>query len=196
MILLLNFVSILGRVNAALLAAGRWLGAVCVGLMVVIILIQVVFRYGLGNALPWSEEAARFLMLWMAGLMAPTAFRRGGFVAIDMVVVLLPRLLAGLLSVLLLVLSAIVLWNAMRIGWAEANGLGGRFAMSAIAVPTSLDLSSWMKVPRGWMMSSLAVGVTLMFAVNIELILRSVVSLFGAETRLTPIPYTQTLGAE
>jgi len=196
MILLLNFTGLLGRVNAALLAVGRWLGAFCVGLMVVIILIQVVFRYGLGNALPWSEEAARFLMLWMTGLMAPTAFRRGGFVAIDMVVVLLPRVLAAMLSLLLLLLSAVVLWNAMRIGWAEAGGLGGRFAMSAIAVPTALDLSSWMKVPRGWMMSSLALGVTLMFAVNIELILRSLISLFGAGTRLAPIPFTQTLGAE
>ena len=51
------------------------------GALVLAILVQVVFRYGFNNALPWPDEAARFCMLWMTGLMAPTAFRRGGFVA-------------------------------------------------------------------------------------------------------------------
>ncbi|MFN3576683.1 MAG: TRAP transporter small permease, partial [Tabrizicola sp.] len=73
----------LALLNGALLALGRWIGAVCLGLMVVAILMQVVFRYVLNNALPWPEEASRFLMLWSTALMAPTAFRRGGFVAID-----------------------------------------------------------------------------------------------------------------
>lgn len=67
----------LGLVNGALLAAGRAVGALCLGLMVVTILIQVFFRYVLDSALPWPEEASRFLMLWSTGLMAPTAFRRG-----------------------------------------------------------------------------------------------------------------------
>ncbi len=39
--------------------------------MVVCILIQVFFRYVLNNALPWPDEAARFLMLWMTGFIAP-----------------------------------------------------------------------------------------------------------------------------
>lgn len=185
-----------GRVNAALLAIGRWLGGVCLGVMVVVILIQVFFRYGLGNALPWTEELSRFLMLWMTALMAPTAFRRGGFVGIEMVAALLPRLAGTLLNLMLLLLCAVVLWWGLRIGWNEVTGLGGRFAMPAISVPVSWDLSQWMKVPRGWMMASLASGVTLMFAVNLELILRCVASLFGAASRLPPIPLTSTVGAE
>ncbi|MBO6931708.1 MAG: TRAP transporter small permease subunit, partial [Roseibium sp.] len=69
----------LSFLNMHLLRVGRGIGVVAVGLMVVAILIQVVFRYVFNNALPWPDEAARFCMLWMAGLMAPTAFRRGGF---------------------------------------------------------------------------------------------------------------------
>jgi TRAP-type transport system small permease protein len=76
----------LGLVNSMLLWLGRWIGAICLGLMVVAILAQVFYRYVLNNALPWPEEASRFLMLWSTGLMAPTAFRRGGFVAIDMII--------------------------------------------------------------------------------------------------------------
>ena len=81
---LLGLTNGLGAVNAALLTLGRRLGAFRVALMVVAILLQVFFRYVLSSALPWPEEAARFFLLWMAGLMAPTAFRRGGFVSIEM----------------------------------------------------------------------------------------------------------------
>lgn len=194
--ILLAAAGLLGKVNATLLTIGRWLGGACLGVMVIVILVQVFFRYGLGNALPWTEELSRFLMLWMTGLMAPTAFRRGGFVSIELVVSVLPRLPAAILNLVLLLISAVVLWWGLRIGWNEVTGLGGRFAMPSLNIPTSLDFSQWMKVPRGWMMASLATGVTLMFAVNIELILRCIASLFGAASRLMPIPMSTTLGAE
>ena len=51
--------------------------------MVIVILVQVFFRYVLNNALPWPDEVARFLMLWMTGLIAPSAYRWGGFVSIE-----------------------------------------------------------------------------------------------------------------
>ena len=194
--LLLAATWLLGQANAAALAVGRWLGALCVGAMVVIILVQVVYRYGLQNALPWTEEASRFLMLWMTGLMAPTAFRRGGFVGIDMILRLLPRVAAAILSLVLLLLSGVLLWVGMRIGWAEVSGLGGRFALPSISVPIALDLSTWMSVPRSWMMASLAVGVTAMFIVNIELILRAFLTLVGRGQDLAPIAMASTLGAE
>lgn len=186
----------LGRLNAAVLTVGLWLGAASLGVMLVFILVQVFFRYVLGNALAWSEEASRFLMLWMTGLMVPTAFRQGGFVAIGMVVDVLPRIIGSLIALVFLLLSATVLYVGMRIGWSEVMGIGGRFAMPAIAVPTSLDLSSWMKVPRGWMMASLATGVTMMFVVNIELILREALALAGKRERLAPIGTLSSLGAE
>ena len=72
-------------VNGTLLRIGRAVGIVAIALMVIAILIQVVARYVFNNALPWPDEAARFCMLWMTGLMAPTAFRRGGFVALDLI---------------------------------------------------------------------------------------------------------------
>ncbi|THV23818.1 TRAP transporter small permease [Peteryoungia ipomoeae] len=184
----------LGRLNAAVLTVGLWLGAASLGVMLFFMLMQVFFRYFLGNALAWSEEASRFLMLWMTGLMVPTAFRQGGFVAIGMIVDLLPRIIANFIALAFLLLCAVVLYVGMRIGWAEVTGIGGRFAMSAIAVPTSFDLSTWMKVPRGWMMASLVTGITLMFVVNIELILRAFLNLLGE--RLAPIPIAGQLGAE
>ena len=85
MSLLLAIAAIFKHLNDLLLRVGRAIGVVAVAAMVVAILIQVFFRYILNNALPWPDEAARFCMLWMTGLMAPTAFRNGGFVAIDVI---------------------------------------------------------------------------------------------------------------
>lgn len=185
----------LGLINGALLALARWIGAVCLGLMVVVILAQVFFRYVLNNALPWPEEASRFLMMWSTGLMAPTAFRRGGFVAIDMVIRMLPRLVATGLSVFLMAVTILVLWIALGIGWSEVTGLGGRFETDSLRVPVSMDLSVWMKVPKSWMMASLLVGVALLLLVAVELALRNLFALIRGPEGLRDIPDAVMLGS-
>ncbi len=174
-------------VNETVLRFGRAVGVVAIALMVIAILIQVFFRYVLGNALPWPDEAARFCMLWMTGLMAPTAFRRGGFVAIDMVPLMLPRTLGQILNLFLLIVSLAVLLVAVNIGWSEVTGFGGKFATAALYLPTSFGFDEWFRIPRSWMMASLLVGVILLIAVNIELILRAIVKMMGGGDLLPEI---------
>jgi TRAP-type C4-dicarboxylate transport system permease small subunit len=183
-------------VNAGALTIGRWLGAFCILLMVIIILTQVFFRYVIGLGLPWPEEAARFLMLWSAGLMIGTAYRRGGFVAIDLMVALLPRLLRHLLTLTLFALALIVLWKAWQIGLREVSGLAGRFGTDSLNVPTSWDLSTWRKVPKSWQMMSMLVGIGALIIVTFELILREVIALFGHAGDLPPISDQVVLGSE
>lgn len=185
--LLLAALRPLAAVNATLLALGRLIGCTAMALMVLAILIQVVFRYALNNALPWPDEAARFCMLWLTGLMAPTAFRRGGFVAIDMVSRFLPSRLAEVLSFTLLVLALIVLCIGIRIGWNDVTGFAGRFTTASLYLPTSFDLSQWYRLPRSWMMASLLIGSVLLAAVNLELILRTLISAFGGRDSLPEI---------
>ena len=193
---LLSVLAPIAYANEALLRLGRAIGIVAIALMVLAILIQVFFRYVLNNALPWPDEAARFCMLWMTGLMAPTAFRRGGFVAIDMFLRALPRVPGQLLSLILLLVSLVVLLVAIRIGWNEVTGFGGKFATASLYVPLSAGFDEWMRVPRSWMMASLLVGVVLLALVNLELILRSLVTLLGGGKRLSPIAGAEFLGSE
>lgn len=166
------------RFNDLVLPVGRWIAIVAIALMVAAILIQVFFRYVLNNALPWPDEAARFAMLWMTGLIAPMAFRRGGFVAIDTLGQVLGRAASAALSLVLLSISALVLVFAVRIGWAEVTGFGGQFATASLFVPT---WDGWYRVPRSWMMASIFVGMVLLLIVNIELILRAILRMLGAE---------------
>ncbi|MEM7630906.1 MAG: TRAP transporter small permease subunit [Pseudomonadota bacterium] len=179
--LILTVLAPISWVNGALLKIGRGIGIVAIAAMVVAILIQVVARYVFNNALPWPDEAARFCMLWMTGLMAPTAFRRGGFVALDMVSGFAPKAAAALLSLFLLLISIGILIVALPIGWSEVTGFGGRFATASLYLPT---FDGWFRVPRSWMMLSLLVGVVLLLMVNVELILRSIVTLLGGGDRL------------
>lgn len=179
--LLLTVLAPISWVNGALLKVGRGIGIAAIAAMVAAILIQVVARYVFNNALPWPDEAARFCMLWMTGLMAPTAFRRGGFVALDLVSGLLPKAAAAVLSLFLLLISLAILVVALPIGFSEVTGFGGRFATASLYLPT---FDGWFRVPRSWMMLSLLVGVVLLLMVNIELILRSIVTLLGGRDRL------------
>jgi len=173
--------------NDVVLRIGRGVAVVAIALMVLAILIQVFFRYVLNNALPWPDEAARFAMLWMTGLIAPMAYRRGGFVAIDMVVRMLPERIGALLSLFLLAVAGVVLAMAVQIGWGEVTGFGGRFATASLYIPLSLDFSEAFRVPRSWMMLSFFVGVVLLLIVNIELMLRSIITLLGAGDGLKPL---------
>ena len=127
--------------NDLVLPVGRWISIVAIALMVVAILIQVFFRYVLNSALPWPDEAARFMMLWLTGLMAPLAFRSGGFVAIDMVVQAMPAKIGQIVSLFLLFISAGVLAMAVNIGWSEVTGFGGKFKTASLYVPIALDFS-------------------------------------------------------
>ncbi|KIC46210.1 TRAP transporter small permease subunit [Tateyamaria sp. ANG-S1] len=179
--LLLAVLAPFAWVNGALLKIGRAIGIVAIAAMVIAILIQVVARYVFNNALPWPDEAARFCMLWMTGLMAPTAFRRGGFVALDMISGVLPRAVAALLSLFLLLISLAILLVALPIGWSEVTGFGGRFATASLYLPT---FDGWFRIPRSWMMLSLLVGVVLLIMVNIELILRKLVEMMGGGDQL------------
>ena len=191
--MLLAVLAPISVVNAFVLKIGRGVGIAAIAVMVVAILIQVVARYVFNNALPWPDEAARFCMLWMTGLIAPTAFRRGGFVALDMISGFMSSRVSAVLSLILLLISGLILFVAVQIGWGEVTGFGGRFATASLYLPT---FDGWFRIPRSWMMLSLLVGVFLLLSVNIELILRSIVQMLGGKDRLPIIDMGDMAGAE
>lgn len=206
MTVLLGAAHLWGSANAGLLWVGRWLAVGCLGLMVVIILAQVFARYALNNAMPWPDEAARFFMLWMTGMMAPTALRRGGFVAIDMVVLMLPRVVASVLMLALFGVATMVLLVAAQLGWSEVTGFGGSFKTASLMTVLAIDFVDgfpflgvewgWQPMPRSHMMASLMVGVWMMLSVTGELILRQIITMMGHGDALPEIPENAMVGAE
>ncbi len=181
--------------NETVLRIGRGIAILAIALMVLAILIQVFFRYVLNNPLPWPDEAARFAMLWMTGLIAPTAYRRGGFVAIDTVLRTMPERSAAVLSLALLAISGLVLGIAIEIGWGEITGFLSKAKTASLYF---LDGSfEWVKLPRRWMMASFFVCVVLLFTVNVELFLRTLIALAGGGGSLKELgPHEDEIMAE
>ena len=164
--------------NTVLLKIGRQLAWIAIGLMVIIILIQVFFRYGLNSALPWPDEAARFLMLWMTGLIAPSAYRWGGFVSIEMLFRLLPSRIIKFLILILLMISMMVLVVGLNYGLKHVES-GLLFYSSSMKWPLQLIGMEAIRMKLAWMYMSLPVGLTLMIFVNIELIVKNFIWLWN-----------------
>ena len=165
----------LESINTFILRIGRQLAWIAILLMVIVIIVQVFFRYVLNNALPWPDEVARFLMLWMTGLIAPSAYRWGGFVSIDMFERFLPKILSNLLIFTILLISLIVLLIGFEMGLKHINA-GWIFSSSSIKIPFSLIGGKTEAMKLAWMYMSLPVGIFLLILVNFELFLRNILS--------------------
>lgn len=107
----------LARINGLLCEGGRRLASLLLALMVVIVLLQIIFRYGLNNSLSWTEEIAKTLMVWLTLLVAPWAWRAGAHIRVTLFNEALPgRLRAGidiLLALLGLWITGILLLESL-----------------------------------------------------------------------------------
>lgn len=197
MSVLLSVLWPLERLNTALLAIGRMIAIIALAIMVCLILGQIFFRYVMNDAPNWTEEAARFGMLWMTGLMAPLAYRKGGFVAIDMLERALPKILASLLT---LILMAITMW-VLVVSWERGlnnhlDTLSGRGCSSSLRWPFGIEVGKCgEKFQNRFQYASLWVGVNLLILVNLELIVRQIVKLSGQDDKLTPISDEEIAGS-
>ena len=178
--LLLLFFNFLQNINTFILRIGRQFAWIAILLMVIVIIIQVFFRYVLNNALPWPDEVARFLMLWMTGLIAPSAYRWGGFVSIDMLQRFLPKILSNILVFLILIISLTVLLIGFEMGLKHINA-GWIFSSSSIKLPYSLLGGKTEAMKLAWMYMSLPIGILLLISVNIELTLKTILSIFSSQ---------------
>lgn len=178
----------LERFNTAVLSIGRVIAIVALAIMVSLILGQVFFRYAMNDAPNWTEEAARFAMLWMTGLMAPIAYRYGGFVSIDMLERGVGRVISGMLTLTLLVISLIVLVIFIEKGWNNhVFSLSGRGTSASLKLPLDWFGGERIRFQNNWAYASLVVGMGLIILVNIELILRQLISMLGRGGDLTPL---------
>ena len=64
----------------------------------------VFWRYVLNDALSWTEETAKFLMVWLVFAGAPIALRLGGHASVDILPDMLPERLRQSLFVLIYLL--------------------------------------------------------------------------------------------
>lgn len=157
--------TVLRRLLTWLATAARAVVTTAFAVMVGAAIVQVVFRYGIGYPLGWTEELAKIMLVWWTflgfGLLA--ASRR--LLAIDALLLAVPdRTRHALLAFAHLVSALAIGWLAMLS--ARLVGLAGT------QVSPALD------IPYAWIYASLPVGLavaTVAFAANAVIDLRRLV---------------------
>ena len=150
--------------NRVLLASCRWGVVLLVATITVIVALGVFFRFVLNNSLPWTEEVAKFVMVWLAFIGAPVVLKEGGHIAIDVVPARLPSPLGPIVMMLIQLIVMVVLGVLVFQGWALAWN-----ALPQIA--TTVDVSLF------YIFLAVPIGSALMLVVSLELLLRQVAAM-------------------
>ncbi len=87
--------------------------------MTLLILVQVFFRYVVDQSISWSEEAARYMMIWMGCLGAVVALRQGRHIGVRVLVEHLPaksydKYIVPLVQIVMAAFLAILMWQGVE----------------------------------------------------------------------------------
>jgi len=92
-------------------SVNHWVEYVLFGLgfaMSVVVAVQVFFRYALNNSLFWSEELARYLLVWLTFLGASVAYHRNIHPGIDIFYARMPTSIQKTISLFIHVISTVL----------------------------------------------------------------------------------------
>ncbi|WP_349365854.1 MAG: TRAP transporter small permease [Nitratireductor rhodophyticola] len=99
-------------------ALNKWALVLLLGAMAVIVFANVSLRYLTNFSITWSEEVARYLMIWMTFIGAGLALRTGGHVAVGNFQEMLgpngQRAIRVLILCLLLAFFSIMIWMGLN----------------------------------------------------------------------------------
>lgn len=97
----------------------RWAIVVASAVMIGIVTLQVLLRYGLNTSIDWSEEMSRLLFVWTMFLAIPLGIREGAHVGIELLTAhIAPALRSALArgcAVAAAAIMAVVFWQAVKV---------------------------------------------------------------------------------
>lgn len=142
------------------------------GTMTLIVLLGVFFRYVIRQPLSWSEEVARYLMIWAASLAVSIGIMQKEHLGITFLVSRLPRSAQKVLAIVVNIAVLWFLWVLTKFGYFMA--LDGRAQLSPI-------LSQYGKISMVWSLAAIPVAGA--FAM-IQIVLQILIDLFGKKDEL------------
>ena len=171
-------ITILAWFNELFARVAKYISMALIAVMTLSVLVQVFFRYVLNNPLSWTEEASIFMMIWMAFLVAPFAYRSGANVSIEIIRDLFRGRAQWVLQIVLTCLVLYLLFILFERSIAHTdNGLRS----SAKSIP----------IRMAWVYIAMPIGIGGMIVVSVEILLRSLRQLIDPEAsidHLSPHP--------
>ena len=118
------FLDLLDRFAALLVAVVRWVCIVLATALFLIVVVAVIARYGFGQAVSWTEEVPRYLLIWISFLAAAVGVLQRDHVGFDVLFNALPRPLRRALGVALSALICGFGWIVFRYGITFVDDFG------------------------------------------------------------------------
>ena len=87
----MNFLDLLDRFANLLVTVVRWFCIVMASALFIIVVGAVVARYGFGQAVSWTEEVPRYLLIWISFLAAAVGVFKRDHVGFDVLFNALPK---------------------------------------------------------------------------------------------------------
>ncbi|EAQ02284.1 putative membrane protein [Pseudooceanicola batsensis HTCC2597] len=109
------------RLENLFVALNGWALILMLSAMALIVGYNISLRYLTSHSLPWADEAARYLMIWLTFSGAGLILRVGGHVAITNLQDVLPRTGHRLLRAAIVVILLIFFGFMVHVGWQYAQ---------------------------------------------------------------------------
>lgn len=97
--------TILSKVVKMIIRASEWILIGLLAMSIVIIGLQVFFRYVIVSPIPWTEQLARYMFIWMTMLCLPVLFYRGQTMAFTLIFDAMPRILQTIIDTVIIVIA-------------------------------------------------------------------------------------------
>ena len=154
--------------NRKILWVCRWLTIILVAVIAVNVFVGVFWRYVLNDSLPWYEESAKYMMLWMVFTACPIVLKQRGHIALDV----LPKHLAPRLQnfnyliiySVVLALVCVFVWQGYELAYIARK-----------QTPTSIDISF------AFIYASIPFGSAIMALISLEFWFTALRGIFSPE---------------
>jgi TRAP-type C4-dicarboxylate transport system permease small subunit len=149
---------LLRRLEQIFVTLNGWALVLMLSAMALIVGANIALRYLTGHALPWADEAARYLMIWMTFTGAGLILRIGGHVAITNLQDSLPGTGQKVLRAVLVAILLAFFGFMVHVGWQYAQRM-------------QFQLSPALRLPFLYVYAAMPVGFALLI-VHLLLIAR------------------------
>ena len=165
----LSFLNLIDAIVQPLIKLCKIAVISCVLSIALIVSTSIFFRYVLNDSITWSEEIAKYLMVWMVFVGAPVAMVQSRHIAIEMFPNLFrPRIRALIfLIVNLLIVLTMAFWTYRGFTYT----VGG---MSQV-------MSSFDKIPLGVVFASIPFGSCIMMIISFQISLNQILVIIDPE---------------
>ena len=119
-------------------------------MMTILILMQVFFRFVIYVPFPWSEECARYLMIWMGMLGSVVALKNGRHIGVQFFIEKLPGrvrdIMVPLVQLCMIIFLSVLCWQGVQFSLLNLDQLSPAMEISMLIPFGAIPVGSFMMI--------------------------------------------------